>query len=203
VLLKDVIGNKKILDVVQLENTIKFMFNNIGNEVSINKIKNTLASDGRKITSQTIEQYLNALTDSFILYKAGRYDVKGKQYLKTLEKYYLVDIGLRSFLLGSSNIDAGHVLENVIYLELIRRGYMVYIGKVGTSEVDFVAAKNGMTEYYQVALTVLDPTTLKRELASLDAISDHNPKYLITADYFPKASYNGIQHINAFDWLLA
>lgn len=203
VLLKDVIENKKNVDVMQLENVIKFMFNNIGNEVSVNKIKNTLATDGRKITPQTIEHYLDALTDSFILYKAGRYDVKGKQYLKTLEKYYLVDIGLRSFLLGSTNTDAGHILENVIYLELIRRGYTVYIGKVGAAEVDFVAAKNDRCEYYQAALTVLDPATLKRELAPLDAIADHNPKYLITADYFPVSSYNGIQHVNAFDWLLS
>ncbi|GHV88021.1 ATPase [Spirochaetia bacterium] len=202
VLLKDIIENKKIVDVMQLENVIKFMFNNIGNEVSVNKIKNTLATDGRKITPQTIEHYLEALTDSFILYKAGRYDVKGKQYLKTLEKYYLVDIGLRSFLLGNANTDAGHILENVIYLELIRRGYTVYIGKVGAAEVDFVATKNGRCEYYQAALTVLDPATLKRELAPLDAIADHNPKYLITADYFPASSYNGIQHVNAFDWLL-
>jgi predicted AAA+ superfamily ATPase len=201
VILKDVIGHKRIADVLQLENIIRFMFNNIGNETSINKIKNVMSCDGRKIAPQTIEMYLNALMDSFVLYRTGRYDIKGKQYLKTSDKYYLVDIGLRYYLLGSAHTDAGRLLENVIYLELIRRGCRVSIGKVGPAEVDFITEKNGKTAYYQVSQTVLDPNTLARELAPLNTIKDHNPKFLLTLDYFP-ASYNGIQHINALDWLL-
>jgi predicted AAA+ superfamily ATPase len=202
VVLKDIIGYRKIADVLQLESVIKFMFNNIGNETSVNKIKNTMLSDKRKITTGTIENYLESLMDSYTLYRAGRYDVKGRQYLKTNGKYYLVDIGLRYFLLGNANVDTGHILENVVYLELLRRGYKVYIGKVGTTEVDFVAIKDGKTEYYQVAQTVIEQTTLNRELRSLNDIKDHNPKFLLTMDYMPAASYNGIRQINVLDWLL-
>jgi predicted AAA+ superfamily ATPase len=201
IILKDVIGHKRIADVLQLENIIRFLFNNIGNETSINKIKNVMSSDGRKIAPQTIEMYLNALMDSFILYRIGRYDIKGKQYLKTCKKYYLVDIGLRYCLLGSVNTDTGHVLENVVYLELIRRGHRVSIGKIGSAEVDFITEKNGNTAYYQVSQTILDPNTLARELAPLNTIKDHNPKFLLTFDYVA-ASYNGIQQINVLDWLL-
>jgi predicted AAA+ superfamily ATPase len=201
IILKDVIGHKRIADVMQIENLIRFMFNNIGNETSVNKIKNVMSSDGRKIAPQTIEMYLNALMDSFVLYRTGRYDIKGKQYLKTSEKYYLVDIGLRYCLLGSANTDAGHVLENVVYLELIRRGCKVYIGKIGSAEVDFITEKGGQTAYYQVSQTVLDPNTLARELAPLEAIKDHNPKFLLSFDY-STASHNGIQQINVLDWLL-
>jgi predicted AAA+ superfamily ATPase len=136
------------------------------------------------------------------LYKAGRYDVKGKQYLQTNEKYYLVDIGLRYFLLGSKKADMGRILENIVYLELLRRGYEVYIGKGGTLEIDFVAVKNGDVEYYQVAQTVQQPETLERELKPLDSIKDHNPKYLLTLDVEPPASHKGIKQIYALDWLL-
>jgi predicted AAA+ superfamily ATPase len=140
--------------------------------------------------------------DSYILYRVGRYDIKGKQYLKTNEKYYLVDIGFRYFLLGNANADIGHILENVIYLELVRRGYKVYIGKAGTNEIDFVALKNGKVEYYQAAQSIIEQSALERELTPLNAINDHNPKYLITMDYLPSSSYNGIQRVNALDWLV-
>lgn len=202
VILKDVVARKNISDVNILESVVRYMFDNIGNITSGKKISDALTSAGRKISNHTVESYLSALIDSFILYKAGRYDVKGKQYLQTNEKYYLVDIGLRYFLLGSKKADMGRILENIVYLELLRRGYEVYIGKVGTLEVDFVAVKNGDVEYYQVAQTVQQPETLERELKPLDSIKDHNPKYLLTLDVEPPTSHKGIKQIYALDWLL-
>ncbi len=202
VILKDVVARKNISDVNVLESVVRYMFDNIGNITSIKKISDALTSAGRKISNHTVENYLSALTDSFILYKAGRYDVKGKQYLQTNEKYYIIDIGLRYFLLGSKKADMGRILENIVYLELLRRGYEVYVGKVGTLEVDFVAVKNGEVEYYQVAQTVQQPETLERELKPLDSIKDHNPKYLLTLDVEPLTSHKGIKQIYALDWLL-
>jgi len=180
------------------------MFDNIGNICSTKSISDTMTSAGRKISVHTVESYLSALTDSFVLYRVGRYDVKGKQYLKTGDKYYAADIGLRYALLGTKPADDGHILENVVYLELLRRGYEIYIGKVGSTEVDFIAIGNEGAEYYQVAYTVVDADgrTLKRELAPLEAISDHNPKYLLTMDHTPLTSHNGIKQMNAIDWLL-
>lgn len=202
VVLKDIIARKNINDVFMLESIIRFMFDNIGNLCSIKKIADTMTSDGRKITSPTVESYLSALVDSYILYKVRRYDIKGKQYLKTGEKYYVVDIGLRYYLLGTKKVDMGHILENIIYLELLRRGYEIYIGKVDSTEVDFIAINDEGIEYYQVALTVHDEKTLERELYPLNSISDHNPKYLLTLDNDPITSHNGIKQINAIDWLL-
>jgi len=163
-----------------------------------------MTSAGRKISVHTVESYLSALTDCFILFQIGRYDVKGRQYLKTGDKYYVVDIGLRYALLGSRNVDMGHILENIVYLELVRLGYEVHIGKVGNTEVDFVAIGDEGEEYYQVAYSVIDAdgATLKRELTPLEAIRDHNPKYLLTMDNTPLVSHNGIKQINALDWLL-
>ena len=202
VVLKDIMARKKINDVFMLEAVIRFMFDNIGNLCSMKKITDTMTSDGRKISIHTVESYLSGLVDSYILYKVGRYDIKGKQYLKTGEKYYLADIGLRYYLLGSKKADMGHILENIVYLELLRRDYEIYIGKVGNAEVDFIAINDKGIEYYQVALTVRDDATLKRELASLNSILDHNSKYLITLDDDPPTSHNGIHQINAIDWLL-
>ena len=202
VVLKDIIARKNINDVFMLESIIRFMFDNIGNLCSIKKIADTMTSDGRKITSPTVENYLSALVDSYILYKVRRYDIKGKQYLKTGEKYYVVDIGLRYYLLGTKKADMGHILENIIYLELLRRGYEIYIGKVGSTEVDFIAINDEGLEYYQVALTVHDEKTLERKLYPLNSISDHNPKYLLTLDDDPPTSHNGIKQLNAIDWLL-
>lgn len=149
-----------------------------------------------------------SLSYNIILYKAGRYDVKGKQQLVTGAKYYISDIGLRYYLLGNKKADTGHILENVVYLELLRRGYEVYVGKVGSSEVDFIAIGEDGEEYYQVAYTVEGETggskkILERELAPLKSIRDHNPKYLLTMDFTPNASHNGIRQINALDWLLS
>ncbi|WP_455630515.1 ATP-binding protein [Megamonas sp.] len=202
ILLKDIVSRHKIQDIEMLNSVIAYVFDNIGNLTSSTKIANTMTSAGKKISVKTVESYLNALSESFIIYKVGRYDVKGKQYLTTGFKYYIADIGLRYYLLGTKRADMGHILENVIYLELLRRGYRVYVGKVGTAEVDFVAVNENGTEYYQVAYSVIDENTLNRELASLDSIRDHNPKYLLTMDFVPPVSYNGIKQINALDWLL-
>lgn len=202
VVLKDVVSRKKILDVPMLENVIKFIFDNIGNPTSATKIANSLTSAGNKISVNTVENYLKALQDSFIIYKAERYDIKGKQLLETGGKYYIADIGLRYYLLGTKKADRGHILENVVFLELLRRGYEVYAGKAGNAETDFVAVNEDGVEYYQVAYTVSDDAVLNRELRPLDSISDHNPKYLLTMDDEPVISHNGIKQINVLDWLL-
>lgn len=202
VVLKDIISRKKISDVPGLRNILRFMFDNIGNPVSATKIANSLTSGGNKISVNTVEVYLQTLVDSFILYKAERYDIKGKQYLATGGKYYAVDIGLRYYLLGTKKADRGHILENVIYLELLRRGYEVHVGKAGNAEVDFIAIGEEGEEYYQVAYSVMDDSVLERELKPLDSISDHNPKYLLTMDNEPLTSHNGIKQINALDWLM-
>ena len=202
IVLKDIVKRKKIADVAVLESVIRFMFDNIGNLCSATKIANTLKSGGKGASVHTVDNYLNALCESFVLYKVGRYDIKGKQFLQTQEKYYLADIGLRYYLLGTKPADTGHILENIVYLELLRRGYEIYVGKQGNAEVDFIAINDIGTEYYQVALTVRDENTLKRELTPLDSISDHNPKYLLTLDDDPPVSYNGIRQLNALEWLL-
>ena len=204
IVLKDIVARHRISDAGMLDSVIRYMFDNIGNLCSATNIANTMTSYGRKISAPTVENYLSALVDSFVLYKAGRYDVKGKQHLATGSKYYLSDIGLRYYLLGSKRVDTGHILENVVYLELLRRGYEVHIGKVGSAEVDFIAIGDYGEEYYQVAYTVndADGKTLARELAPLESIKDHNPKYLITMDFVPLTSHNGIKQINALEWLL-
>jgi len=202
VILKDVITRYKISDVMMLESVTKFVFDNIGNQMSTTKIANTMTSGGRKIDAKTVEKYIKSLMDSLIVYQAKRYNIKGKQYLKTLEKYYVVDIGLRYMLLGKRSADVGHILENVIYLELIRRGYDVYVGQVGNLEVDFVAMNQDGINYFQVAASVRDEETLKRELNSLQKINDYYPKYILTLDEDPTADYDGIKRINALDWML-
>jgi len=201
VLLKDVVARKRISDIPLLTSVIKFLFENVGNIVSANKIADSLTSYGRKTTPITIENYIDALTSAFILYKAGRYDVKGKQHLKSLEKYYLVDVGLRRLLLGDKVADIGHILENIAYLELIRRGYTVEIGKVDDKEIDFVAVKNGTKEYYQIAASVLDPSTFNREIEPLKKVADHYPKFIISMDELPMGE-EGIRQINIIDFLL-
>lgn len=203
IVLKDVIARKKIADVSVLENLIKFMFDNIGNLTSAKKISDTMTSGGRKITPPTVENYLSALTESYILYRASRYDIKGKQFLKSLDKYYLCDTAFRSLLIGGNQADSGHILENVVYLELLRRGFKVFVGQNDGKEIDFVAVKApGTIAYYQVSETVRDETTLRRELAPLETVSDHNPKFLLTRDIDPPQNLNGIQKLNVLDWLL-
>lgn len=204
IVLKDIVARRRFPDLSMLQSVIRFLFDNIGNLCSTKKIADTMTSAGRKITVHTVESYLSALTDSFIFYRVGRYDVKGKQYLKTGDKYYATDIGLRYHILGTKKADEGHILENIVYLELLRRGYEIYVGKVGNAEVDFIAIGDEGEEYYQVAYTVIDADgrTLERELAPLDAIKDHNPKFLLTMDLGPLVSHNGIKQMNVLDWLL-
>ena len=156
---------------------------------------------GRKTTTVTVDGYVRALKDAFILYEAGRYDVKGKQYLQSLEKYYIVDTSLRSFLLGERTMNFGHVLENVVYLELQRRGYKVSIGKIGNLEIDFVAQRGDEKVYVQVAASVLDKTTFEREFAPLKKIKDSYPKIVLTMDDYPMGE-DGINQQNVIEWLL-
>ena len=202
VIVNDIAERKDISDISMLKDVIKFMFDNIGNLCSSTSIANIMTSNGRKISVPTVEKYLEALVQAFVLYKVSRYDIKGKHYLITGSKYYLADVGLRYYLLGSKQADDGHILENVVYLELLRRGYEVYIGKNEDSEVDFVAVNEKGVEYYQVSYTVKEQKTLERELKPLNTISDHNPKFLLTTDFTPYTSHNGIKQINVFDWLL-
>lgn len=202
ILLKDIVTRKRISDASTLERVVEFMFDNIGNLCSSTKIANAMTSAGRKISVPTVESYLSSLTDSYILYRVGRYDIKGKQYLTTGFKYYVADIGLRYYLLGTRQVDQGHILENIVYLELLRRGYEVHIGKIGDAEVDFIAINSEGQEYYQVSQSVLEEQTLQRELASLEMIKDHNPKYLLTLDYTPTVSHNGIRQMNVLEWLI-
>ena len=203
VVLNDIVSRKKIADPTMLKSVIKYMFDNIGNTCSVKKISDTMTSLGRKISNHTVENYLEGITDSLLMYRVGRYDIKGKEHLRLLEKFYLADVGLRYYLLGTSNVDQGHILENIVYLELLRRGYKVFVGKAGASEVDFVTQDfEGNVEYYQVSFSVRDEQTLKRELESLDSIDDHNPKYLLTMDNDPPISHNGIKQKYVLDWLL-
>ncbi len=202
IVVKDVASRKRFPDTMMLESVARFVFDNIGSPLSTKKIADTMTSYGRKIDVKTVEKYLDALMESFIVYQAKRYNVNGKQYLKTLEKYYVVDIGMRYMLLGSRSADVRHILENVVYLELLRRGYRVYVGKVDELEVDFVAMKPKRIIYFQVAATVRDEATLKRELAPLEKINDHYQKFILTLDDDPEADYNGIRRINVLDWLM-
>ena len=202
VIVKDIINRKKIKDILVLESVCKFLFDNIGSLVSINKISNTLTSLGRSSSTHTIEEYVGVLLNSYILYKVNRFDVKGKGLLKTQEKYYLSDLGLRTYLLGRNhNKDLGHILENIIFLELKRKGYRVYVGKNEEKEVDFVVETGDDYIYIQVSLSVRDEKTLERELRPLETIQDHYKKYLITLDYDTN-NYNGIKQISAMDFLL-
>ncbi len=203
VVLNDIVARKQIKDPSMLKSVLKFMFDNIGNLCTAKKIADSMTSAGRKISNHTVESYIEGITESLLMYRAGRYDIKGRDYLKLQEKYYIADIGLRYYALGTRNADQGHILENVVYLELLRRGYDVYVGVIGNKEVDFVAQDHdGNVEYYQVSLTVRDEATLKRELTSLDSIADHNPKYLLTMDNDPPVSHNGIKQKYVLDWLL-
>jgi len=202
-LIKDVAKREGITDVSLLENIIKFVAASVGSPISTKKISDTINSSGRKISVNTVEHYLRALTDSYIFYKVDRYDIKGRQHLKTLGKYYLVDSGIRNLLLSSSSSDLGHMIENVVYLELLRRGFKVNIGKLYEKEVDFVASDMNGRVYYQVSASVLDESTLNRELEPLQKIADNYPKILLTLDDIGTGSnFAGIRHLNLLDWLL-
>jgi predicted AAA+ superfamily ATPase len=208
VIVKDVIERKKIREPMKLDSVVRFLFSNIGNETSINNIANKIRADTKgadkelTLHSDTIEKYLGGLIEGYIFYKATRHYIKGKEHLESNAKYYAVDIGLRYSLLGRTNEDRGHILENIVYLELLRRGYKVHVGKVAGKEVDFAAINpKGIAEYYQVAQSLLGGSAEEREIAPLDSIKDHNQKFLLTRDY-DNANYNGIQRKNVLKWLL-
>ena len=203
---KDIVKRFNIADSNKLDAVVRYLFDNIGNETSIRGIERGLKSSGFGVSVPTISQYIQGLEDSYLLYKCEPYDIKGKQLLDSNAKYYVADIGLRTALLGREDADEGHILENVVYLELIRRGYKVSMGKVYSKgkmiEVDFVATKSGgIVEYYQVSLTTRDTQTLERELAPLEAIEDNYPKILLTMD-FGSGENNGIKRMNVLEWLL-
>ena len=201
VLVKDVMTREGLSDIALLKSITRFLASNIGSPVSAKKIADTLTSHGRPTGSATVDTYLTALTDAYLFYKVNRYDIKGKMHLKSECKYYCCDTGLRNLIIGTTNKDIGHQIENIVYLELLRRGYTINIGKSGRgTEVDFVAVRDKETEYYQVSATVLDENTLSRELGPLNQIKDNYPKILITLDDF-NGNHNGILQINLVDWL--
>ena len=205
VLLNDIVGRLGVSDVNMLEAITRFLMHNIGNRTSPTTIANTMTSNKMKIDGKTVDRYLRGLTDSLLFYKARRYNIKGKKLLTSMNKYYVCDLAMRSLLVRTHDSDIGHILENVIYLELKRRYSDVYIGQNdATDEVDFVVFDNGTPSYYQVAQTTLDENVLKRELAPLRKIKDNNPKYLLTLDeVFGEMNYDGIIKTNALNWLLA
>lgn len=207
IIIKDIAIREKINDILLLKKIIECMCGTLGSPLSVKKITDTLISGGRKISVNTVEQYVRTLCDAYIFYQVPRYDIKGRQVLKTLEKYYIADTGLRSVISTSRSNDFGHILENIIYLELRRRYSKVMIGKSDKDEIDFVVENSGLSEqnyiYIQVSATVLDSATLERELKPLRAIHDNYPKLLLTLDdFFINSNYDGIIHKNIIDWLL-
>lgn len=203
IIVRDVVDRLRVSDVSTLLNITKFLLHNIGSKVSHKKIADTLTSSGNKVDQKTVSKYIKGLTDSLTLYAAPRYNVKGRQLLSTNCKYYAVDLGLRNALVKTSDSDIGHILENVVYLELLRRGYDVYVGDIENGEIDFVAIKPDDTQYFQVSATTLEESTLKRELAPFAAVRDNYPKILLTLDtIFGTADYDGVKKRNVIDWLL-
>lgn len=201
-LVKDVLSRRGIGDAPRLESIARFLADSVGSLISVKKIADTLTADGRKTTSATVDGYVGALLDAFVFYRVDRYDIRGRQHLKSLAKYYLVDLGLWRMILGKYGGDIGHRLENIVYLELLRRGFQVSVGKLEQGEVDFVARRDGEISYYQVSASVLDPAVLERELRPLEKIKDNYPKYLLTLDELP-IGRNGINQLNIIDFLLA
>lgn len=203
VILKDIVMRLKITDVPLLLDIIKYLLANIGSLINPTKIANTLTSYGRKTDNKTVEKYLQGLKDGLLIYEVDRFDVKGKALLQRNAKYYVVDSAFRKFLLSRTDSDRGHILENIVYLELIRRGYRVYVGHLQNGEIDFVAKMPHRLEYYQVSYSVMDDTTLRRELSPLEKLDDNYPKYLLTMDVLHKTdNHNGIEQKNVLDWLL-
>lgn len=194
-------NKRKISDIALLKNISRFLANSVGNPISIKSIADYITSSGRTVSQNTVSDYLEALEEAFIFYPVERFDVMGKQLLKTNQKLYIVDLGIRRHLLSRKNYDLGFSLENVIYLELKRRGYTVNIGKVGTSEIDFVAKREDNVTYFQVTASMTDESTFEREIAPLKSIPDNYAKIILTLDRFTQGNYDGIEVINAVDWL--
>ncbi len=203
IIIKDISMRIQKIDISLLNRIVKFMFDSVGSMLSINNIANKLTSSGYKIDNKTVSKYLKLLPDSMLFYKVERYNVKGKNILSSLEKYYAVDIGIRNIKLGRRYSDLGHIIENIVFLELIRRKYEVYIGFIQDGEIDFAAFKNGNIEYYQVTLSLIDKNVMERETKSLKNIHDNYPKYILTLDKIgTNTNIDGIRHINLIDWLL-
>jgi len=203
ILIKDVASREGIADVSLLEDIVRFLSGSIGSPISAKRISDAINASGRSISVNTVDKYLKALTESYIFYKADRFDVKGRNLLKTLSKYYIVDTGLRNFLLSTASPDLGHQIENIVYLELLRRNFKVNIGKLDDKEVDFVASDGNQFVYFQVATTVLSEETLSRELQAFRAIPDNFPRILLTLDDIPAyANYEGVHQTYLLDWLL-
>lgn len=204
-------GQKRITDPVLLKKIVMFLADNIGSSISVSSIGNTLVNEGlledgrRKGTpsSHTVQTYVDALLESYFFYEIKRFDIKGKEFLRTLGKYYIVDIGLRNYLLGFRNRDSGHALENVVYFELLRRGYDVSIGKVDNAEVDFIATKADDKTYIQVTESMTSEDVRKRELAPLQKISDNYEKIVLSVNPGMDSSYEGIKSMDLIEWLIS
>ena len=195
-------NKRKITDIALLKNISRFLANSIGNPLSDRKIADYITSTGRKTSQNTISDYVDALVEPFIFYSAARYNVIGKELLKQNRKLYIADLGLRNHILQRSRYDLGFAIENIVFLELLRSGYKVNVGKVGSMEIDFVAEKNSFLNYYQVTASMIDKSTFEREMASLAAVKDNYPKTILTLDRFTLGDYNGIKVIHLLDWLL-
>ena len=180
----------------------KFLSSSVGSPISIKSISDYITSSGRRVSANTISDYVSALVEAFIFYPVERYDIVGKQTLKMNQKMYIVDLGIRNYLLPRRNYDLGFSLENIIYLELLRRGYKVNIGKLGAMEVDFIAEKDNRLHYYQVTASLIDENTFNREITPLKNINDNYAKIILTLDRFTLGDYEGIEVVNAVDWLL-
>ncbi len=193
---------RKITDISLLKTIAKFLASTIGSPVSVRSITNYLISNGRKVSPNTVSDYVEALTESFVFYPVERFDVVGKQLLKANKKYYIVDMGIRNHILPRRNYDIGFSLENIVYLELLRRGYRVTVGKAGNTEVDFVAEKQGTSTYFQVTADMTAKETFDREMKPFENIRDNYEKIILTADRLSIGNYNGIKVENLIDWLL-
>jgi len=202
VVMKDILKRNSFKDVVMLENVLKTVLSAIGSPISTNSICKMLKGAGKSVTVDTLEKYLTAFCNAFIFGRADRYDIKGKQYLKTLQKYYVTDMGLRNFILGYRQIEPTHALENIVYWELIRRGYTVDIGNYDGTEIDFVARKQDSIEYYQVSYSVVNQDTMDREIRPFRIVDDHYSRFLITMDRDLVTDINGVKKVYAVDWLL-
>jgi len=194
--------DKQIVDIPLLKNISQYLSSVIGSPVSMKRIADYLTSSGRKTSHVTVGRYVEALEETYLFYKAERINVSGKLLLKQYSKYYMVDLSFRNHILAKQKYDVGFTLENVVYLELLRRGYKVYIGKVGSAEVDFVTFKNGVYEYYQVSSTLLNEEVFNREISPLKSINDNYKKTILTSDTIGLGNYDGIEVINIIDWLL-
>ena len=195
-------NRRKVSDISLLKNISKFLANSIGSPISVKRIADYITSSGRKVSQNTIDGYIEALVQAYVFYQVERYDVEGKQLLKQNGKFYIVDLGLRRYLLPKREYDLGYSLENVVYLELLRRGYEVHVGKMGQTEVDFVAKKDDVISYYQVTASLMEQTTFEREIKPLKKINDNYPKRILTLERFTLGNYEGIEVLNAVDWLL-